>query len=262
MRSLLFRKAHKPLKLTAASLTGAAGLLGGVEKANVEKTREFLGQTTAEMVRSAQEWNWVLVPFFIALAALIGFATRWIGDPKKWNVVHDVLDQLRDEIFSEAADDVAHEHRVTLFKKKNFLLCKRGWWWSGWLVPVERSGHTSQKTDVYFKAPDNAALAEGVAGQTWARKGKPVYVRDLPNLGGTPTDAELAEYAKKSFMALDEVRNRRPLARSLYGFAVEANGQRWGVIVVDSRLPRLKERELSKRYRMVARFLGKTLEAL
>ena len=262
MRSLVFRRGHKYFRNFSAVLTAAAGLVGAADKASIDKTRTVFGDGLAGIVSSAQTWNWLFVPVAIAVAALFRIAMRWIGDPKKWDVVHDVLDQFRDEVFKTPNDDVAHEHRVTLFKKKDFHLCRRDWWWKGWLVPVERSGHTSQQTDVYFLAPDDAELAEGVAGKTWARKGKPIYVKDLPDLGNNPTEENFVEYSKRSFMSLVEVKQRVPRARSLNGFAVEVAGQRWGVIVVDSRLPSMKDREIKKHYKMVARFLGKTLEAI
>jgi hypothetical protein len=262
MRSLVFRRGHKYFQHLSRALTGAAGLVGAAEKADIGKTHDVFGDSLAGMLSWAQTWNWLFVPGAIFLAALLRLAMRWIGDPKKWGVVHDVLDQFRDEVFKTPNDDVAHEHRVTLFKKKDFHVCRRDWWWKGWLVPVERSGHTSQRTDVYFLAPDNAEHAEGVAGKTWARKGKPIYVKDLPDLSSNPTEADFVEYSRRSFMSLEEVRRRVPRARSLYGFAVEVAGQKWGVIVVDSRLPSMKEREIKKHYKMVARFLGKTLEAI
>jgi len=163
-----------------------------------------------------------------------------------------LFNDYREEAFNIAEDDAVHNHRVTLFKRSRLI-----WWiwpwrsryspwgkmrapWSGWLVPLVRSGHTTQRSRTVFLAPDDADNVEGVVGQVWARD-RVIVVEDLPDLCGNATDQDIAAYALKTWVPDAWVRWRlrsgKQCPRSICGIPVEVNGSRWGVIVLDSYSP-------------------------
>lgn len=172
--------------------------------------------------------------------------------PWVWESVHKLLDKYRGMVFTITDQDAEHEHRLTLFRRTCCLLwiwpfrCrfwpwgKRRFPWSGWLAPVERSGQTTQRTGTVFLVPDDADNVEGVAGQTWSRN-KVVHVKNLPDLSTTPTPEQIAEYARNTWVSEDWVKQRlrsgKPFSRCLYGVPIEVDGERWGVIILDSRNP-------------------------
>lgn len=190
--------------------------------------------------------------------AVIGFsagvvAFKWlasmIGPPWIWKAIRGIIDEFRERAFASAGDPV-HHHRVTLFEHTQIWRFWRLWdvwitpwtWrrgrtpWSGWLLPVCRSGHTTQHCSTRFLAPDNADYAEGVAGQVWARNSQ-IVVNDLPLVDENTPDDVIADYASKTFVSSDWVKNRRtrPLPRCLCGVPIEVDGRIWGVLVLDSR---------------------------
>jgi hypothetical protein len=228
------------------------------DPAQVEK---YLGVGISNLVVTAQNLAWMAIPLSVLAIAAMTALQRRIGEPKTWGLVQTVLDQFRARVFSSDSDDL-HEHRVTLFRHVGWCWCLRRWPWSGWLVPVARSGHTTQRTDALFMAPDDAERAEGVAGKTWALR-RTVFIDRLPNLrcDGVTPEAK-AEYAKLSLMPDVLVEKRNPKARSLYGAPVEVKGQIWGVVVVDSRKETFSERKVERYNRLLAGFLAKALEGL
>jgi len=114
-----------------------------------------------------------------------------------------------------------------------------------------------------FRAPDNPNAAEGIAGRTWAI-GKIVLVDNLPDLSvnSSQKPADLELYAEKTGVKVawlkEALRKQQFLARSFCGIPVEVKGRLWGVIVVDSRRPKIVAAE--ETYRLVSRVLGKLLE--
>ena len=139
-----------------------------------------------------------------------------------------------------------------------FWLCR--WPWSGWLVPVERSGHTTRRSHTIFLAPDDADQAEGIAGQTWAQN-RVVVVNGLSDVNENPSREVLAEYAQRTWIAETWVlQKQRQHARSFCGIPVEVKGKLWGVIVLDSRNPQAIDQNADKFYRLIGRVLGKLLE--
>ena len=210
-----------------------------------------------------QDRAWI---FLLVLGAFLGaseIVRKVIGPPWVWDAVHYYLDVFQEYAFPEQAGDMLHDHRVTLFKYVRWRWCFRRWPWSGWLVPVERSGHTTQRTSTAFRAPDDASQTEGVAGATWASKWA-VPVGELPDMSGQPSAQDIQSYAEKTFVTAEFVRmymgKGRPLARSFLGIPVEVKGKRWGVVVMDSK----REMHVSPRYlnlyTIISRFLSKLLE--
>jgi len=190
-------------------------------------------------------------------------ARRAVGPPWIWDAIHSNLDSFRDYAFPDQQGDMLHEHRVTLFKYVRWHWCFKKWPWSGWLVPVERSGFTTRRTSAAFRAPDDANEVEGVAGATWASKSA-VPVPELPDISAQSPAEQIAEYAKKSFVSKAWVeayiKKGRPLARSFLGIPVDVRGKRWGVIVLDSRRDMRNSAMKLNLYTILAKFLSTLLE--
>jgi hypothetical protein len=154
------------------------------------------------------------------------------------------LDEYRREFFDKQPGidgQPRHFHRITLYRYA-WHWCFRGLPWSGWLVPVARSGHTSRSGLPTFKAPINKPDdAEGIAGQAWVNWGT-VTLSDLPDMHeNTPSDESVAEYARQAWVSEKWLRRRigtsgRSNARSFLGIPVDVKGKKWGVLVVDSRI--------------------------
>lgn len=200
--------------------------------------------------RDTVVWAQKAAGWAVPIGALTVFLTKGIctaiGPPWTWRAVQRVLNEHRLVAFDVHDGDPVHHHRVTLFKRMRWEACLRpctywAWGWKrwpldGWLIPVARSGHTTQRTDVIFMAPDDAENAEGVAGQTWACD-QVLVINDLPDVSNDPTNENITDYAKRSFLSEDWVRKRmgkRQLSRSLCGIPLEVRGERWGVLILDS----------------------------
>lgn len=213
------------------------------------------------LVSWSQPQTWWLSPSLLGLGALISAAQRGIGDPSKWRVVHHVLEEFQEHIFGDENGEL-HEHRVTLFKHVRWRMSLRGAPWTGWLVPVERSGNTTHHSVTYFKAPDEADKLEGVAGIAWNSR-KAVEVELLPDLNAIGcTEEHFQDYAKRTRSNLEKAKAKKFRARSYYAIPVEVKGERWGALVIDSRSSTLKKKKIRDQQHFVLSFLSKTLEGL
>jgi hypothetical protein len=205
---------------------------------------------------------------------LVSFGLRGVRQglrsPITWELIHTLLTQLQKNVFVKDAGDAKYNHRVTLFVKRPWIWAWCKWPWSGYLVPVERSGQgTRQSKTRFLCAPEKrAAQHEGVAGQTWVRE-KIIEVKELPDLK-VPMDeatraALIKDYARKTWVTEEWVRKRLdedlPMARSFVGIPVEINGRVAGVVILDSRNPIPPNRnKYSSAYDLVAKLLSKMLE--
>lgn len=209
----------------------------------------------------------IAIPLLAVVVSAASFTVRKLGDPVARNALGVLVDEFREAVFREDGSDPQHYHRVTLFRYRKWVFRpyqRNGWKlpllgkpWEGWLVPVMRSGHTTQKTTARFLAPDDADRATGVAGRTWAVQ-KPVIVDDLPSVAreADPSEDDYIDYASRSYVPVDLARYKRPEARSLVGFPIETAGEPWGVLVLDSRNPKMDVDAARKRFRAVAGVLG------
>lgn len=193
------------------------------------------------------------VPILIFAAGVFKVTAYMIGPPHVWKSIHRLLDSFRNEIFEIGDEKEMYKHRITLFKRVSFC-CKRrpgshwAWPWgvgrhpfSGWLVPVERSGHTKQRTNTVFLAPDNADNVEGIAGRVWAGQ-RTTLISDLPDLKSSGSDADIRDYAIRANVTEEWVRARlssgKTCSRSICCISLEIKGEPWGVIVLDSTSPK------------------------
>jgi hypothetical protein len=197
----------------------------------------------------SREWVGLIVPCSAFAYGVTKSWANWFGPPWVWKAVQKLLDEYRAVAFDMQDGDPIHYHRVTLFKRERWGTCLRistywraGWrrWpLSGWLIPVARSGHTTQQSKTIFLVPDDADNAEGIGGQVWASD-QVIIVNDLPNVNQDSSPENINEYARKTFVSEKWVRDRigkKPLSLALCGIPLEVNGDRWGVIVLDSMRP-------------------------
>lgn len=214
--------------------------------------------------------NWVnehaykLLTIIPLMVAFCQFSAKKIGPPWMWESIHNMLDQLRECVFDGNTDSGLHCHRVTLFKHCSFCFRWRPKWGdnpcSGWLVPVERSGHTTRKKITCFLAPDDADRAQGVAGVTWARRAC-VIVENLPDIQQNKTKKKVADYVTKAYVCDEWLVIHQGNARSLYGIPVEVKSRLWGVIVLDSRKETFAGRQIADTFhKMFGKTLAKLLE--
>ena len=198
------------------------------------------------VVTFSHQSSWWIIPISMIIALVAQYARSHIGSPETWVLVQYILDQYRDEMFgkdNETKEDPQHFHRVTLYKATRWRWALVRWPGSEWVVPVARSGSTTKTKIPCFRASRNDPnAAEGVAGQTWARVSRLVPAFELPDLNMEhPNQADIETYARKTFVSNEWVRRqirkqkRGPQARALLGIPVEAKGNSWGVLVVDSR---------------------------
>jgi len=201
-------------------------------------------------------WSRARAPVLLFYVFLLSLVTRgvrrWLKPPVVWSQVHLLLTELQKFAFKTELENAApvYEHRVTLFRR-GWRLAPCRWPWSGWLIPVERSGHMTRTTNTVFRAEEASSKVEGIAGYTWARSAI-VSVGELPDLEvealrrlepNLQTEA-IDEYAQRTLVTPEVVRQRiaegKTLARSYCGIPVEVRGKMWGVIVIDSRNPEAK----------------------
>lgn len=211
--------------------------LGAVPR-DIARLPQNIQQAFGDLLRMGQALSGWIVPLAF-LAGLAKLLREKLGSPWKWDLVKNVLDNLREVTFKDVASGQVEEHyRATLFKHVTFCFTSRCWlfrkWpWEGWLVTVERSGQFTLRAREAFWAPDRGESAYGVAGRTLAI-GETIPIVDLPD----PADEkQLDEYARRSFVTAAWVRKTQERARCYVGIPIEVRGKRWGVVVLDSRHP-------------------------
>lgn len=195
----------------------------------------------AQVAAFAHEYRW----FSISIPVCAGVSKFFLErEDQRWvrHTVHALVTSYQEDLFGSYPGP-KHCHRVTLFAYKPFALWRTFPWsrrrhpWSGWLVPVCRSNHTTQRVRARFLAPDRAVDAEGVAGRAWAERAT-VTVSPLPELTLGSPRADVEAYARDSRVSEGWLRKRlegnEQLPRSLRGLHVEVGRNVWGVVVIDS----------------------------
>jgi transcriptional regulator with GAF, ATPase, and Fis domain len=112
---------------------------------------------------------------------------------------------------------------------------------SGWLVPVARSGHTTKKIKSSFLAPDDADAAEGFAGQAWSMN-QTVFQDGLKSINASSCEDDVLDYANRTWVGTWWVdlkrKEKKPMCKALCGIPISVSGELWGVLVVDSTKPK------------------------
>jgi hypothetical protein len=233
-------------------ILAAGGLIAGI--ALMSKQKGVLDDWPVPLQTMAAwlfENNWWIVLALAVLGAIAKIVKERLDQSWVWTAVQAIIDRIAKDTFGQTGS--AHHHRATLFRYRNYYWLPfpfRSWSWpwgkgrwpcSGWLVPVIRSGHTSQRTRTYFLAPDDADNAEGIAGQIWAgNKELALSTGTVPQVGAN--QIEMTAYADKTFVkgtwVNEEVSHGKVLAASFRGLPIEGRaGKRWGVLLLDSRDP-------------------------
>ena len=188
-------------------------------------------------------------------SAIVVWLLRWRGNPWFWDKLQALLNRCQEVAYDRFKGHIKDHHRVTLFRHQTWYLdwrhpfCPGGqpWsWkdgrlpWSGWLVPVLRSGNTSQRTRAVFLAPDAGSKAEGIAGKAWASNSI-AYVDKLKAPDRSSNDRKKKVYARRTncsdAVVESYVKDGRSLPSSIGANMVEVNGKPWGVLVFDSADP-------------------------
>lgn len=248
-------------------ISGSVGIiLAACSKADPSHIpREWAG--LAVIVAWLKNWSPVLAPALGGVAGVCALLRKQIGEPWVWSAIHEFLNNYRDYVFAAEASDPKDHHRVTLFRHVK---------WYQWpciirrtldshLMPVERSGHMTQRSDTVFRAPDDPSRTQGVAGQTW-RVFQTVTINELPDLHADGSQANINEYARRTWNKPEWVRMRlqknKQLARSFCGIPIRVKGKEWGLIIIDSRSSTAIQRNSNGVYDLMGRTLGKLLERI
>ncbi len=232
-----------------------SGFVGYILKEGPSVSVAFLKPLSDFIVPVVKTNAWWLIAFSSVTVGATKLLKRTVLiDPWLENSIVAALDNGRQYLINQNViqNDDFHHHRLTLYKRTLFSYrprpFRKWWWWwglwrgpfSGWLVPVARSGHTTKKVKSTFLAPDDADSCEGVVGRAWACDGL-IHIDGLPEINSSSSENEVKAYAKKIWVSEDwvklKVKQTKPLARSFIGFPIKVNGERWGVVIVDSVRP-------------------------
>lgn len=245
---------------------GAVVLFGAALKADLAQF------ANAPAIPSLLKWMqgsaWLVVVLGPITVAAIQWGRRRFGSPWAWEAIQKLLDEFRNEVFSERTDDPLDHHRVTLFKyhKVAVGLCDPRDWWH-WLIAVARSDHLTKLRIRRFRAPDDAERCEGVVGRAWRCKGwvlVPKPGEASLALTSTSPETSIETYAKETGVDVEWVRRQikhgRPLAASYAALLVRLKGQPWGVLVLDSRSPGTIDVAKLERFKALGNLLTPLLE--
>ena len=237
-----------------------------------------------------QQWAWFGITGLTIGALVIEHMRKRFGSPKAWDSLKAILNFWQAQIFEDEkfSEDPSHYHRITLFKYSAWInpwtkyrtwLRRRaikGWWlnpynflwkypiWSGWLVPVVRSGHLTQNSLALFRVPDSGDV-EGIAGQAFTCK-KPIH-KVLPDINSESDDQFKLQFAKDGFVSLEWVearlQNRQQMYLSFLAFQITGpTDYPWGIIVVESVCGDLPKEEILKQVPTIARVVSRLVEGL
>ena len=228
---------------------------------------------------SILDWANEHIVWLLLLGVFVGLCD-WVmasvGSPKSRQGVEHCLNALQQRIFDAVNDTPPDLHRVTLFRRARWVWpwsykweFKRNgydgirWPWSGWLVPVARSGHAPGKSKTILFAPDGGDGGEGVAGYTWRCKNC-IWIENLPTVRAGCATSVIQDYARATYSTQKWVKQRADkgvkLARSICGIPIEVDSKIWGVVIVDSQNTSLiAQEEIEKEHLMLAKLMEEFL---
>jgi hypothetical protein len=216
---------------------------------------QMIPVTGVAAIDNTQKWiadnqkpvNIILVGTWTAFGILCNF----LGHPQILECAKDILATFQREVFGGiGGGELADNHRVTLYRYQTWCLWPgRGYWYwpwgkaawpnSGWMVPVARAGPDSRASTIFLtKSPTEF---EGICGAVhFLQQGVlEMDSTDLPDITTGASDADIATYARKTFVSEIMIRNRirsnRPCARYFCALRVEVQSKKWGVLMIDSR---------------------------
>lgn len=184
-----------------------------------------------------------LVDWSITLLVTFAFITfglkvlREIVDQKTVNKrdIKKTLDALQKEFFQGTAPEDLYKNRVTLFKARTKLFTRKRF-----LKMYARSGTSYQKVKVEFALDDGEFQNnEGVAGRAYFQNSMlgPYVLPEWPN-PENPNDEACKKYCKDSGISWGIAKQLNVKSRCIAAVVVRSKeGERWGVLVLDSRDP-------------------------
>lgn len=254
---------YRLLQICEGFLLAVTLALPALLKANPNALPEWMTPLRGWIIY-IQGVTWILLFVAAVLLFFVRLAKEKLGERWIVDAVRGVLNLLRDKAVPRGnRGDPVHYHRVTLFRYKRWYWCLQKWPWTGWLVPIARSEHTTQRVRSVFRVPDDADKAEGVAGMSWTTQ-TTVVVSDLPNLyASNVSQDDFRVYARETRISEETAKRKKPHSRSFMGWPISVKGQKWGVIVIDSRSPEFEGRaKVQHVYGAVADPLQRYLEKL
>lgn len=199
----------------------------------------------SEPLRSILEFlidRFLLFLFSFALAALALKIINQLVVEKYFanrSEIKRVLDSLHKNYFQDVPQGESFKHRVTLFKARRRYFTGK----PSYLEIFTRSGTAYQQSKTWFPIDDeDEAANEGVVGRAWFTNAQ-CNVTDLPLWPEVPNpnpedDPTCQEYARKGLTSVARVSKLTIKSRSLTATVVRMqSGQRWGILVLDSREP-------------------------
>ncbi len=226
-----------------------------------------------DLLNTLQANAFITIPISTLALGLFQLVKQLLGPPVAWLTIDALLDDFRNKALPNCPSH--HLHRVTLFRHRTWAfwslspknLFVKKWPWTGWLVPVERSGDVTQSPRVIFHAPkDDPKTAEGIAGHVWKTR-ECIYISELPDLAPDSSDKTIKNYASKTKVSPEYLKKKlkegKEFARSFWGIHVECKGKIWGVIIIDSRNPTIVDSDQLKTiYRPIGACLDRLIEHL
>lgn len=216
-------------------------------------------------------WVW------IAAFAVGGFILRRIGEHWVWDKLKYILDEFQKKAFPQLQHQSNSMHRVTLYRHQQWRVLGRDvlgerccyirkktkrYPWSGWLVPVLRSGHKPLKTNAIFKAPSDKD-SEGIGGAAWDSQGVALK-RNLQSISSKSNRTTKERYAKHSICPKEMIEwyagRGKSLPRSIGAIPVYVSGEAWGVLVLDSQDPEGVTDEVLDNFTLTVGVIGQLLE--
>jgi hypothetical protein len=212
--------------------------------------------------------------FLAGMIAISAAATKVVGEPWLFKRTKDVLSDLHRSAFRTLVDPTAKadDHRITLYRYYKWCFFPgRGWWpwcngvhpWSGWLIPVARAGAKTAARTIYLAK--DSGHAEGICGNVYFAHNSILEHHDLPNIDENATDAEIEEYAKKTFVTVETVRKRvrdkRSCARYFLSIRIQVEFTDWGILMIDSRAEDLPQKGIhGQRFIQLGKVLSRFLK--
>ena len=176
------------------------------------------------------DWN-VLIIAVLGLAIIVAKATQDWLTRSDITRLKSMIDSLHAAYFVGVPEVERYHNRVTLFKANRRRTA---------LEAICRSGTQYPRGIQPLLVSDDAEAAnEGVAGHAWFTNST-VCRTNLPDCASpcVDTNADCQLYAHEGLLPITKARNLHVRSRSLLATPVrDRAGNRWGVLVLDSRRP-------------------------